>query len=231
MMLYDVASRKWLRASSSAAFDIAAAAAAVHKSLAASGSEGSASEGTSTTSIRLPSVPQTKVASDGGSSGLAHEAAGLQWRVPMSPASEPHDQPRSHHGWPGVLFYWLCYLGAVVYVVLALVIAALVEREGGAGAAFVALVGLLGLAGASALLGYGVQRQRRWAWYVALVVSYLTVLGALASILIEPDAAKVVGGLVIGALYVLYIVYFHRHRHLFSGTETRGDGYSGLTGG
>lgn len=120
------------------------------------------------------------------------------------------------HGWQGVLYYWLTYIGAVILGVGAMAIAGIMAAEGEDGAiALVAFLLLAGLAVLSFFLARGVQRFESWARIVALILSYPSAISGFVAMVSANDGAEQIGGMASGILSVIFIVYFHGSKDLF----------------
>mgnify|MGYP004495896541 CR=1 FL=1 len=133
---------------------------------------------------------------------------------------------RRAHGWVGKLYVGLCYLAAAGYTLMALLILVMplaspphiretaepVQIVVGFGAVI-----LLAIA-----CGRGVQRFRRWGWWLATGVSAAVVLGCVVAMLMpmEADQSSVrTGALFIIACHVPFLAYFWMRRRDFNVTR------------
>lgn len=139
-----------------------------------------------------------------------------------APVAGPNARADRGHGLVGKLYVGLCYLAAALFAVTALMILVMplasepriretaepVQVTLAFGAVF-----LLCIACAR-----GVQRFRRWGWWLATGVSALLVLSCLGAMAMptEADPASVrAGGLLIIAFHAVFLAYFWSRRRDF----------------
>lgn len=120
------------------------------------------------------------------------------------------------HGWQGVLYYWLSYIGAGVLGILALGVAAVLLDEGAdAAIALFVFIFFGGLAALSFCVARGVEQFRPWARVVALVLGYMSVVAGFLSLLYPDGGAERLGAILSGVLAIIFIAYFHAAKELF----------------
>lgn len=128
----------------------------------------------------------------------------------------------ARHRWQGILYYWLCYLGAGFWGIGAVVLPMILMAEGEGGAVAFIVFGLLaGVAVTSYMIGRGVERFRAWARVVALGLAYLAAFGGLVSCIAGPDDPESFAGLLGGILNLVFIFYFHSMAEAFRGQPGR----------
>jgi O-antigen/teichoic acid export membrane protein len=133
----------------------------------------------------------------------------------------PHAGRR--HGWVGKLYVVLCYLAAAMFALTALMILAFpliseprIRETAEPGMILLSFGAVVGLAIACAR---GVQRFRRWGWWLATGVSAVVVLSCVFAMLLptEADPSSVrAGALFIIAFHVPFLAYFWMRRRDFT---------------
>lgn len=170
------------------------------------------------TRTQLESAPTSRPLPE--SSQRSGRASG-QAAVPTPPSEA------GQHGWQGSLFYVLHYIGGGLFGLIAviLLVAGIGGGEPAEAAGVFALVGLF--AAANIAVGWGVQKFRRWGWWVALILSYAALLGALAGLFTAGSGAAALGNFAAGVLYAVFVAYFHRNKF---GSDPRSGGRNAPTG-
>lgn len=126
------------------------------------------------------------------------------------------------HGLMGKLYIGLCYLGAAMFAFTALVILVLPLTSEPRIRETAEPVQVTLAFGAAVLVAIacarGVQRFRRWGWWLATGVSALAVLSCVGVMLMPPqaDAASVrTGALLVIAFHAMFFAYFWSRRRDF----------------
>jgi amino acid transporter len=127
------------------------------------------------------------------------------------------------HGWMGKLYIGLCYLAAAMFAFTALLILVMpfaseprIRETAEPGMIFLSFGAIVALAIACAR---GVQRFRRWGWWLAMGVSAVVVLSCIGAMLMptEADPSSVrAGGLFFIAVHAPFLAYFWSRRRDFT---------------
>lgn len=127
------------------------------------------------------------------------------------------------HGWVGKLYIVLCYLAAAMFAFTALLILVMplaseprIRETAEPGMILLSFGAVVALAIACAR---GVQRFRRWGWWLATGVSAAVVLSCIGAMLVptEADQSSVrVGALFFIACHAPFLAYFWSRRRDFS---------------